>query len=108
MTKKRIIIFLSFIIFHFSFSLGQNPQQKVPINGKYKLLYKNGKVMEKGHYKNSQKTGVWYLYNENGMLNKKEKFLIGVSQWQIFFEKGKITKIIDKNGKITERSKCGC
>ena len=31
--------FLSFIVFHFTFSFGQDSQQNFPSNGKYKMLY---------------------------------------------------------------------
>lgn len=108
MNKKYFTLLFACLIFLFLTSFGQTPEIVIPSNGKYKQLYKNGETMEKGHFKNSQKNGIWYYYNENGMLQKKEKFIFGKSQWQIFFDKGKITKIIDNNGKVTERSKCGC
>ena len=105
MNKKYYLFLFAVFFFAFTFSFGQNI---LPSNGKYKTYFKNGNLMEKGHYKDAQKNGIWYYYNENGLLLKKENFIHGESQWQLFFEKGKVTKIIDKNGKVTERSKCGC
>ena len=102
--------FIAFFFFCFGFIAvySQTSENSLPLNGKYKLYYKDGTLMEKGHYKNSKKTGLWYFYNDSGLLLKKEKYQDDQLLWQIFFEKGKITKIIDKNGKITERPKCGC
>ena len=89
-------------------AFGQTGIPNLPSNGSYKEFYKTGLIKEKGHYKNAQRKGIWYFYNERGVLEKKEKYKNGPSLWQIFNKKGKITKKIDKNGTITERSKCGC
>lgn len=83
---------------------GQTP----PENGKFLTFHKNGKVAEKGYYLQSQKHRVWYFYNEHGMVVKKERWKAGILIWQIFYEKGKVTKTIDKDGKVTERPPCGC
>lgn len=97
-----------FLFFGLITIYGQTPESSFPSNGKYKLYYSDGALREKGHYKNSKKTGLWYFYSNSGLLLKKEKYQDDKLLWQIFFEKGKITKIIDKDGKITERPKCGC
>ena len=105
---KLFFIFLFVSLSFLSTSYGQNADTIMPSNGAYKSYYKSGKIQEKGHFKNSLKKGVWYFYNERGLLLKKEKYVEGKLQWQLFFERGKIIKIIDKNGRVTERSKCGC
>ena len=106
MYKKLLTCFFLFFVLINVYS--QTSENSLPLNGKYKLYYKDGALKEKGHFKNSKKTGLWYFYNDSGLLLKKEKYQDDQLLWQIFFEKGKITKIIDKNGKITERPKCGC
>ena len=108
MYKSIFKILFAIFIFQYQISFSQNRDSLNFENGLYKSFYKNGKVMGKGHFKNFQKVGVWYFYDENNILYKKEKYQNGKIQWQLFFNKGKITKIIDQNGHLTERSKCGC
>ncbi len=38
--------------------------------GTITTYYPNGKIRAKGDYANGQKTGVWYLYDENGKMSK--------------------------------------
>lgn len=82
--------------------------QTLPENGKFLTYHKNGKVAEKGFYLQNQKHRIWYFYNEFGVVIKKERWKSGKLMWQIFYEKGKVTKTIDKDGKVTERPACGC
>lgn len=108
MYKKYFALLSVFVMLAFVAAFGQNTTLQLPSNGSYKVFYRNGLIKEKGQYNNTQKKGIWYFYNENGVLEKKEKYKNGTLLWQIFYEKGRITKTIDKNGKVTERSKCGC
>lgn len=101
------IKYLSLIISSFVFALAVSAQTGPP-NGLYIERHSNGKPKVKGHYKLGQKEGIWYELDENGNMFKKEKFKQNISQWQIFYEKGKVIRTIDKKGKIKERSKCGC
>jgi len=99
--------YLALIISLFVFALSTSAQSAPP-DGPYIEHHPNGKPKVKGHYKLGQKEGTWYELDENGNMLKKEKFKQNISQWQIFYEKGKVIRTIDKKGKIKERSKCGC
>jgi antitoxin component YwqK of YwqJK toxin-antitoxin module len=80
-----------------------------PTDGRYKSLNTNGTTKEMGFYANGQKHKRWSYYNENGLLERKEKWENGALQWQIFYNaKGKITRSIDKKGKERVRPACGC
>jgi antitoxin component YwqK of YwqJK toxin-antitoxin module len=78
------------------------------IQGPYLLKHANGRVHIKGTYQNGLKHGVWFEYEENGMLQKKEKWKRGEMLWQLFYEKGKLRRSIDKKGNVKERPACGC
>jgi antitoxin component YwqK of YwqJK toxin-antitoxin module len=82
--------------------------QSAPPDGPYIERHDNGKPKIKGHYKSGNKEGVWYELDPNGNMLKKEKFKHNVVQWQIFYEKGKVIRTIDKKGNVKERPKCGC
>jgi antitoxin component YwqK of YwqJK toxin-antitoxin module len=99
---------LLLLLFVSTIAFSQNTAIQTPQDGFYKGFYANKTIKEKGHYKQGLKQGIWYYYSELGVMEKKEKYKLGELQWQLFFEKGKLTKIIDKKGKVTERSKCGC
>ena len=47
-------------------------------NGKFKEFYPNGKLKTYGKYKNNLKNKLWYYYDENEVLLKKEKWQDGV------------------------------
>lgn len=83
--------------------------QDLPQNGYYEKKYANGKVSEKGYYKNGLKHRTWDFYNEYGLRIKSEKWKAGVLMWQVFYNaRGRTIKIIDKNGVVKELSGCGC
>lgn len=82
--------------------------EKGPNKKKHRVYYESGSIMEKGQYKDDLKQGTWYFYNEQGVVVKKERYREGKLQWQMFMEKGRIVRTIDRNGKVTERPKCGC
>jgi hypothetical protein len=82
---------------------------QTPPNGKYTARYANHNLKETGFYNNGQKYKRWAYYHENGTVERKEKWVKGELQWQIFYTaKGKISKTIDKKGKETIRPACGC
>lgn len=51
-------------------------------NGKWVYFYRNGKVSREIYFKNDLKRGIWFYYNEDGSLLKKEKW----SEHQSLFE----------------------
>jgi len=79
-----------------------------PVNGYYKELYKSGHPKEQGYFRDGKKHKTWIYYNENGTVHLKEKWKSGALIWQIFYEKGRVSHTIDKDGKVTQKSKCGC
>lgn len=86
-----------------------NAQSQQPAEGKYITRYEDGTLKEKGFYKRSQKHKVWYYYRTNGTIDRKEKWVDGKLEWQIFYNnKGRIIKTIDKDGVIQTRPGCGC
>lgn len=43
--------------------------------------------MKKGHYKNNSKTGYWYFYGSNGVLEKEGHFIKGkMEHWWLFYD----------------------
>lgn len=102
---RAILIVLTCTMLGGSQLYGQN----IPENGKYTTFHKNGKVAEKGYFKQKQKHGIWLMYSENGVILQKEKWKNGVLLWQLFYnEKGKKAKSIDKKGNVTLYPACGC
>lgn len=108
MRGKFIFISGIFFLLQLQSVFGQNTDTIYPVNGKYKTLYPSGIEKEKGYFRNSMRCGVWYYYAENGVVEKKVKYREDKIIWQIFYNKGKITKTIDRNGVVKERPKCGC
>jgi antitoxin component YwqK of YwqJK toxin-antitoxin module len=108
MYLKYILITAFFLLILKPFVFAQNSDSTSLTNGIYRIKYLNGNTKEKGKYYQSKKQGVWYYYSENGVVLKKEKYNSGVLKWQLFFDKGKITQTIDKNGKVIKRPNCGC
>jgi len=78
------------------------------VSGVQKNKYENKVVKESGKLQYGAKHGRWIYYNANGTVEHKEKWKNGTLLWQLFYEKGKIIRTIDKNGIETKRSKCGC
>lgn len=73
------------------------------------LMHNNGKPSEKGKYINAKKHGIWIYYYETGMMSQKEKWKHGTLLWQVYYtEKGKVSKTVNKKGKVTVRPACGC
>lgn len=46
-------------------------------HGEYTSFYLNGKVKEKGQYKNNQKDGKWLAYHKDGSLNEVQHYQLG-------------------------------
>lgn len=79
------------------------------VDGKYSLNYPNGRLKERGYYKNGLKHRTWYFYSETGVMERREKWNNGVLQEQVFYNaKGKVIKTIDRNGKEFNRPPCNC
>lgn len=108
MALKYILITVFFLLVSKPFVFAQKPDSTAFADGIYKKKYLNGITKERGKYHQSKKQGIWYYYSENGVVLKKEKYDGGVLQWQLFFDKGRITQTIDKNGKVVKRPNCGC
>ncbi len=84
-------------------------RQNTPQDGYYEQKHANGKIAERGYYKNGLKHRVWSIYNEYGLRIKTEKWKAGVLVWQVFYNaRGRAIKTIDKNGIVKELSGCGC
>ncbi|MFA6261866.1 MAG: hypothetical protein WC760_10385 [Bacteroidia bacterium] len=77
-------------------------------DGKYREKYANGKVKVTGYYKNDSKHKVWMYYDEYGRMTLKEKWKMGTLLWKAEYEEGRLSRTIDKDGKVLERPKCGC
>lgn len=105
-TMHKYLILLILII-------GLNPYrtiqaQQPPPNGRYKELFPSGKVHIKGHYKNGQKEGNWFYYNEKQVMIKQERYKGGLlKQTRTFNEKGKLIAVTDENGN-TREVPCNC
>ena len=80
------------------------PQKDSVVN----TYHDNGKVKEKQKYKNGKKHGRWITYDENGAILKIVKYKKGEFWWERLYKKGKISKITDRNGKVTKMKDCGC
>ncbi len=68
----------------------------------------NGKIKEKGSYRNGKKHGKWKTYDENGVLLKVVKYKKGEFWWERLYKKGKLSQITDRKGRITKMKDCGC
>lgn len=101
MTRKPLLL----IVFLCLTGLFSNAQVA---NGRYKELYENGKVSIKGYYKSGQKDRLWFYYDRNGMMTLKEKWKHGEILWKVIYEEGKVSKIVDHEGNVRVKSKCGC
>ncbi len=77
-------------------------------DGTYKEFYTSGKIKVKGHLKDGLKNKQWLYYDESGKLKLKEKWSAGQLQWKAEYEDGKVVRLIDKDGNVREKSKCGC
>lgn len=109
--KPEIAVFQYILIILFLLLLNISETKALlqpPAEGRYKEYYADGTAKERGFYLHSQKHKLWYYYNPNGTIDRKEKWKEGILQWQIFYSKGRIIKTIDKNGVIKTRPNCGC
>ncbi|MCX6186925.1 MAG: hypothetical protein NTU43_08015 [Bacteroidetes bacterium] len=76
---------------------------------KVKVLYKNGKLKEKGQTRNKKKVGVWNYYTETGKHDHKEKWKDGQMRWAIYYTpKHRKAKTINSIGDTTYFKDCGC
>lgn len=86
-------------------SIGTPRPQKVA----YRTMHTNGKVHEKGHLLNDQKHGIWFEYNERGVLKQKTKWKHGTTIWEVHYnDVGRISKTVNKKGEEKIRPACGC
>ncbi len=79
------------------------------VNGRYSVNYPSGQVKERGFYKLGAKHKTWYYYSEAGHMDRKEKWQNGVLEWAVYYTaKGKVSKTIDRKGKVTTPAPCNC
>lgn len=78
-------------------------------NGKHRYYFSNGHLKLENRFKNKLASGTWKYYNEKGRLIKQEKYRKGRLKWTFHYnEQGRLIRIIDKKGKETKKSDCGC
>jgi antitoxin component YwqK of YwqJK toxin-antitoxin module len=76
---------------------------------RYTETYENGNLKLKGRLDNGVRKGIWVYYNDKGMVVKKEHYKKGTLKLTRFYnEKGKLSKIIDAQGKERVLNDCGC
>ncbi len=51
--------------------------KKGKMNGKYKSWHNNKKLAIEGQYKNDHHEGVWFIWNEQGILSRSKNFITG-------------------------------
>jgi hypothetical protein len=80
-----------------------------PQKAAYRSLHTNGKLHQKGYFVNDQKHGIWFEYNERGVLKQKTKWKNGTTVWEIHYnDVGRIAKTVNKKGEEKIRPACGC
>jgi antitoxin component YwqK of YwqJK toxin-antitoxin module len=71
--------------------------------------HENGMVKEKGTLRKGEKHGKWREYRDNGVILKETKYKMGqFRRERLFNEKGKLSQIRDRKGKIHKMNECGC
>ena len=89
---------------------------QIPLSAQYKetkhkvkVLYKNGKMKEKGQTRYMKKVGIWNYYTEMGRHDHKEKWKDGKMRWAIYYTpKHRKAKTINSKGDTTYFKDCGC
>ena len=86
------------------------PSQATPIvKKKYISYFENGKIKERGTYKDGEKHGIWWIYYEDGTRKTKEKLKNGLRIYLFEYnEKGLMIRITNKKGVSKEVTDCGC
>lgn len=85
------------------------PAQNKAAKHKVKILYKSGKLKEKGQTRNKKKVGLWNYYSESGKHERKEKWKEGQMRWAIYYTpKHRKLKTINPRGDTTYFKDCGC
>jgi antitoxin component YwqK of YwqJK toxin-antitoxin module len=82
--------------------------QPQPSDGRYRSLHKNGKTEETGYYKNGLKYGMWYQYNDQGVVLRKQKWKKGELHWQVEYENGRRARITNSKGNVRVLPACSC
>ncbi len=76
-------------------------------DGKYYVL-DSGKVVLKGNFQDTVRTGIWREYDYQGTITKKYKYKKGKVVWMKIYRNGILYQSIDRKGRIYTKSKCGC
>jgi antitoxin component YwqK of YwqJK toxin-antitoxin module len=77
--------------------------------GRYTERYENNRIKVKGHYHNGQKTGNWFYFGTNGILQKRERWNKGQLKLTFLYnEKGRLASITNNKGVTTYKPGCGC
>jgi antitoxin component YwqK of YwqJK toxin-antitoxin module len=104
---KRFLLILAIACF-----TGLSRQNGAAINPparKYKSYHANGQLSEKGKFDNDGiKFGTWNYYDSLGFEIRREKWKQGQLRWQLYLNKGRITKSIDRHGNIRHGADCAC
>ena len=79
------------------------------IKKKFVSHFENGKIKERGTYKDGEKHKIWWNYYEGGTRKTKEKYKNGVRIYLFEYnEKGLMIRITNKKGVSKEVTDCGC
>ena len=79
------------------------------LNGKFEVLFENGKPEISGYYKNNYREGKWLIYNEDGSLKYELNYANGMTKdRQMEIDASNIFDDLEKNkGKIPDPEKTG-
>jgi antitoxin component YwqK of YwqJK toxin-antitoxin module len=84
-------------------------QGKGNTDSTFTTYHENGMVKETGRFRNGEKHGKWREYRDNGIILKETKYKKGVFKWEhLFNDKGRLSQIRDRKGKIHKMNECGC
>jgi antitoxin component YwqK of YwqJK toxin-antitoxin module len=101
---KYLVLLISILLLEESLLAAPRPQKVA-----HRSIHANGKLHHKGHFVNDQKHGIWFEYNEHGVLQQKTKWKYGITMWEIHYnEVGRVIKTVNKKGEEKIRPACGC
>jgi antitoxin component YwqK of YwqJK toxin-antitoxin module len=105
--NRHIFKYLFLIFSIIALIVNLHAQNPVP-DGAFSTHHLNGKLSQRGRYKDGLRIGIWMYYDNTGLILKKERWKRDVLQWESHYIKGRVVKIIDKKGRVRHRPECGC